>query len=236
MSIEATVQKLTPSAKIDLYRIDTTKVGGGVFYFTPTSQAGGSPVYFGGVAYTPIDIEVEGYEINAGGALPTPTMRLDNRSGVPQALVNTYGDLLGSTVQRIRTYAEHLDGEPNADPSSYLGPDTFEIERKTAELPEYIEWQLSAAIDQEGKQLPGRTVVRDTCMWRYRTWNAETGRFNYTRVTCPYAGDASFDRSGNTAQRAKDDCGRRVSDCELRFGVGKPLPFGGFPGAARVRQ
>lgn len=232
--IASNLQSLTPGEKIALYRLDTTKVGGTELFFTQGSKDG-KPLVFGGVSYFPVDIEVSGFEVNAGGPLPTPTVRIANADGYAQELVNGLGDLLGCQLQRIRTFAQFLDGAPEADPTAYLGPDTFEIERKVEESKEFIEWQLSATIDQEGKMIPGRVVVRDTCLWRYRTYNKTTGRFDYTKAQCPYEGTRCFDRAGVETSSDKDSCGRRVSDCELRFGEGNPLPFGGFPGAARVR-
>jgi lambda family phage minor tail protein L len=232
-TLQATLQSLEPGARVSLYRIDTTPVGGGVMYFTTAGYGG--PVSFGGIVYQPVDIEVDGFEVNAGGSLPTPNIRIANTDLMVQALINTYGDMLGCKVQRIRTFAQYLDGQPEADPTAYLGPDTFEIERKTEENDVYVEWQLSASIDQEGKDLPGRTVIRDTCMWRYRHWNAAAGRFEYGKAQCPYAGNGCFDRSGVVVSPDKDECGRRLSDCELRFGNNQPLPIGAFPGTARIR-
>ncbi|WP_062120544.1 phage minor tail protein L [Aureimonas sp. AU40] len=234
-SITPTLQNLTPGAKISLYRIDTRKVGGGEYFFCQASQSD-QAVKFGGVVYSPVDIEVEGFEVTAGGSLPTPTLRIANSDLTVQALVNTFGDLLGCEVQRVRTFHHHLDGQMAADPTAYLGPDTFEIERKTDENYAYIEWELSAAIDQDDALLPKRTVIRDTCLFRYRNFNPNTGRFDYSKCLCPYAGGAMFDRNDNpTSDPTKDECSRRVGGCKLRFGANNPLPFGGFTGASRVR-
>lgn len=226
-------QSLSPGERIALYRFDTRKAGGGEYFFYQGSKNDGS-VFFGGVEYHPVDIEVSGFEVNAGGALPTPTIKVSNTDAMAQQIVNTYGDLLGCVVQRIRTFSQFLDGASQADPAAYLGADTFEIERKVDENKTYIEWQLSASIDQEGKMLPGRVVVRDTCLWRYRRWTG--AGWDYSKVQCPYVSNVYFDRSGNqVASPHEDQCGRRLSDCEQRFGKQNPLPFGGFPGAARLR-
>jgi lambda family phage minor tail protein L len=133
-----------------------------------------------------------------------------------------------------------LDGQPEADPSAYIGPDIFRLERKSDENPLYIEWELSAAIDQEGKLLPGRQVLRDTCPKRYRTYDptnsaAAPDGFVYATVNpCPYTGSNSFDKLGVPTTSASDVCSRRLTACELRFPDGQAVPFGGFPGAARV--
>ncbi|EHM37547.1 hypothetical protein HMPREF0454_04721, partial [Hafnia alvei ATCC 51873] len=35
---------------------------------------------------------------------------------------------------------------------------------------------------------------------------------------------------------SQDKCGGLLSDCKKRFGENNPVPFGGFPGAALIRQ
>jgi lambda family phage minor tail protein L len=135
-TIQQTLQSLEPGAKVSLFRIDLTKVGGTVMYFTTT--AAGQTLRFGGIDYHPVDIEVDGFEVNAGGSLPTPRIRIANTDSMAQTLINTYGDLLGCQIQRVRTFARYLDGADDADPTAYLGPDTFEIERKVDENGVYI--------------------------------------------------------------------------------------------------
>lgn len=243
-SIQAVIQSSRPGERVSLFRLDAAAAGGGLLYFTPAvreKDVDGNlipteQVIFGGTTYTPVDVEFQGFEISAGGSLPTPTMRLANTDGMWQALLNTYGDLCGCTIQRVRTFRRFLDGEVDADPSTYLGPDTFRIERKKAENKSFIEWELSAAIDQEGKKLPGRVVIRDTCLWRYRRWDPDLGAFDYSKAQCPFAGAGSYDINDQPTTPDKDVPSRRLSCCETRFGSAAPLPFGGFPGAARLQQ
>lgn len=232
MTIASVVQTADPGEKVTLFRLDTTSIGGDVKYFCQAS-INSVGVTFATIYYTPVDVEFSGFETSGTGGLPTPRMKLSNTNGVFQTIVNTYGDLVGCVIQRVRTFKRFLDGEPEADPMAFYGPDTFRIERKVAENPVFIEWELSASFDQEGKMLPGRTIVRDTCLWRYRSYN--NGVFDYTRVQCPYTGTTYFDEIGGVTDAAHDRCGRRLSDCKLRFGENGVLPFGGFPGTARVR-
>lgn len=233
-SIHAEVQRPVTSDQVFLFRLDCTSIGGQVYYMTQAAHAD-KGVTFGGQYYTPIDLDFSGYEMNGQGSLPTPTIRLANTNEVIQGLVNTYGDdLIGCKVQRVRTYKRFLDGEPDADPGAFFGPDTFEIEQKAAETPLYIEWKLSAAIDQQGRLIPGRQALRDTCTARYRRYR--NGKFDYAKATCPYTGDTCFDYVGAPTTPDKDACGRRVSDCEKRFGKENAIPIWAFPGMARVRM
>lgn len=233
MPISQEIQKLDPSAPISLFTLDATSIGGPVLHFSMQSQANGNDIVFGGIAFTPLDIRFDGLETTGVGALPQPSMKLANTDGVVQAIVNTYGDLNGCLVQRVRTYARFLDGQPSADPTAFFGPDIFAVEQKTAETPTDVIWTLSAAIDQQGKMIPGRVIVRDTCMWRYRVWNPNTATFDYAKAQCPYTGAQAYDINDLPTTPDKDYPSRRLSCCKARFGDSNPLPFGGFPGVAR---
>lgn len=232
VTIYQSVQDLNPKAIVDLFRLNTNSLGGGVMFFVQGSQVN-EEISFGDQKYQPIDIEFEGLEVSGQGALPTPTIRLANMDGIAQSAINTWGDLLGCEIRRIRTFKNFLDGQPDADSTAFIGPDVFLIERKVTENPVFIEWELSAAIDQEGKELPGRQVIRDTCLWRYRAWNGVG--FDYTRAQCPYTGNAYFDVNNLPTTADKDRPSRSLACCKIRFGENNPLPFGGFPGVGRVQ-
>lgn len=233
-------QKLSLSAPIALYRLDATAAGAAVYYFVKDSEADGAGVTFGGQLYRAIDIVLDGFEVNAGGVLPTPKMQIANSDLLIQSLVNTYGDLAGCELRRVRTFHRFIDGQPEADPTAYMGPDVFRIERKSDENAVYIEWELSAAIDQEGKLLPGRQFIRDVCTRRYRRYDpinpkAATDGFVYPTIfPCPYTASPSFTTVGAPTTAANDKCGRKLSDCKLRFGDNNALPMGAFPGIGRV--
>jgi lambda family phage minor tail protein L len=233
-SIHATVQSMSPGEQVYLFRLDTTSIGGPVYYFTQSAHPDGQ-VSFGGVVYTAVDIDFSDYETNGQGSLPQPKIRFANSNEVIQHLVNTWGDeLIGCTVQRVRTFSQFLDGMPEADPTAFYGPDTFEVEQLTDENPVYIEFELSAAFDQQGRKLPGRQMLRDTCTARYRRF--KDGAFNYEKASCPYTSAACFDRNANpVTDPAQDVCGRRLIDCQVRFGANAALPTWSFPGMARVR-
>lgn len=228
-------QQLSQDSIINLYSIDLSKYGAGFQYFVSGAEVGDTSIVFDGVTYTPIDMSATGFEISGTGGLPTPTVRIVNR-GFIQNLLKDYNDLIGCKFTRIRTYRKFLDDGDSPDSNAYYGPDIFIIEQKKAENVLFVEWDLSAAIDQEGKMLPGRQVIRDTCLWRYRVWDADSSSFIYTGVQCPYVGTNYFDIENNATTADKDVCSRRISGCKARFGDDAPLPFGGFPGVSRVRQ
>lgn len=231
--ISALLQDMSPGNLIELFQLDTSSVGGNVYYFFQGAN-GEEPITFGGIDYQPVDCEFEGMEVNGTSALPTPTVRIANAGGLPQILINTYGDLVGSRVKRIRTFKRYLDDGAEPDTGAILGPDIFRIERKSGENPVFIEWELSAAADQQGMMIPARVVIRDTCMWRYREFVGPG--FNYSKAECPYAGTDYFDENDQPTTAANDKPSRTVNCCRKRFGENAPLPYGGFPGVARSRS
>lgn len=228
--IESEIQKLNPSAIIELFELDTTNiVGGTVLRFYPGLNGLLNPIIWNGNEYLPFPIQVEGFEWKGSGTLPRPTIRVANVTGLFGAMVREMEDLIGAKVTRRRTFAKYLDeanfpnGNPNADPTAEVTPDVFFVNRKSSENRTMIEFELAAMLDVHGLKLPRRMIVANVCPWKYR--GAE----------CQYAGPPVADSNDTpTTDPLLDDCGRRVESCKLRFP--DVLPFGGFPGAALVRQ
>jgi lambda family phage minor tail protein L len=237
-AILRTAQSLNPGGIVSLFELDTRKIGGPLLYFVQGTDVDEELTY-GGTTYVPIDCEFEGLETTGQGALPTPVIRLANTDGIAQTAVNTFGDLVDCQLTRIRTFVRHLDGNDDPDPNAFLGPDVFRIERKTSENNVFIEWELSASIDQEGKQMPGRHVIRDTCLAPYRIWNEVRGDFDYDMREdgmCPYEGNNYFDEFDRPKVDPRDDKPSRTQNCcKKRFGKNQPLFFWGFPGVGRAR-
>jgi lambda family phage minor tail protein L len=218
---------------IVLFEIDTTILGGEVYRFTSSSKSS-SAVKFGNNIYTPIDVDADGWEWNGSGQAPTPKLRIGNTTKLLTGLVNQYQDLLGATVTRIRTWARYLSDGNSPDSTSIFPRDVYRIERKATENKFFVEFELANAIDQSGKQLNARQILRDICTHRYRSWDPVTLQFIYTNVTCPYHGGASFNAQGVPCPTSQDMCGKLLSDCVARFGNNE-LPTRAFPGVARVR-
>lgn len=227
-------QELTPTkgGLITLFQLDAMALGDTeVRCFTRDSNADGSFMMFDGILYNPMDIEADGFEWGGGGATPTPTIRISNSSRLVGALARDFGDCVGATVKRIRTFEAFLDAGATPDPTLHFPHDVFRIERKTAQNKVFIEFELAVIFDQEGLYLPNRQCLRDTCTHIYRRWNGAA--FSYTKATCPYVGTNKFKRSGaKTLVSAEDNCGKRLSDCVKRF-PNQPLPTRSFPGMRR---
>lgn len=231
-TFQGDIQKFNPGKLISLYELDATDLGGSVLRFTPMTD-NGSAVIFDGNTYSPLNIEVSGFEITGRGTLPQPTVRVSNVSSIVSAAVLSYNDLIGSIFKRIRTYEQYLDNGSRPDPTQKFPDDVFIVDQKIQHNKVYIEFKLVSAIDHENFQIPRRQIIRDYCDHIYRRWTGSA--FSYTKATCPYTDAAMFTKRGITTTDPEEDlCGKRLSDCKLRFGAEAELPTRAFPGVSRV--
>lgn len=227
-------QRLAFGDLITLFVLDLSPIGvSGVYRFTNSVTATGDAIMFGGQEYAGVDFETEGWEYNGKGAFPRPRVRISNVGGFLSSLLYDNDDLIGAKLTRIRTYAEFLDGMPSADPSVMFPPDLYVVFQKIRQNKILIEFELSAAADQEGLKIPGRKILRDTCSQRYRVWTGSG--FDYSEATCPYVATSYFTSDDVTTDVASaDECGRQLRSCRLRFPKGD-LPTWAFPGVVRTR-
>lgn len=229
--ISAEIQKLEPSAIIELFELDASSIGGDVLRFHAGTNSLTQPVVWQGNTYTPYPVQASGFDYSGNGQLPRPKMRVANLTGAISLLVLTYDDLLGAKVKRRRTLAKFLDavnfpGGVNsyADPTAAFPDDIFQIDRKSSENREVVEFELAAAFDVAGVMLPRRQIIQNVCTWKYRG-----GECGYTGTNYFDANDAPVGSAG------LDVCGKRLTSCEARFGATAELPFGSFPAAGLTR-
>lgn len=230
-AITSEIQKLVPSAVIELFVLDLALFGQGPVRFHAGTNALMQRVVWQGQSYDAFPIQVEGFEMNGGGQVPRPRLRVANVTGSITALVLTYQDLVGARITRKRTLAKYLDAvnfpggvNATADPSAEFAEDIYMIDRKSRETHDVVEFELAASFDLEGVSLPRRQIVQNVCPWKYR--GAE----------CGYTGSEYFDANDQAvAASSLDVCGKRLSSCQARFGEHAELPFGGFPAAGLIR-
>jgi lambda family phage minor tail protein L len=210
-----------------------------------TNAIDNGDVYWDGNAYTPMPIEADGFEYTGSGQIPRPKIRISNLLGTITTLLQTlaYG-LEGAKVTRIRTMARYLDdlnwgggdyvdpgyvdadyvlsgtnpyGTP--DPTAEFPREIYYVDQKTAENRDVIEYELAAAFDLQGTRVPKRQTIQNVCQWKYRSYNSTTSSFEYTQVDCPYTGGIYYKADDTvTTDPALDQCGKRLSSCQKRFG------------------
>jgi lambda family phage minor tail protein L len=217
------LQSLAPDALIELFKLDTTVIGAGtVDYFFAGTDANRLPVVFQGITYDPWPVEATGFEYTGQGTVPQPQFTVSNIGGYVSATLLQFQDLVGAKVTRIRTFAQFLDNQPTADPTQQLPPDIYYVNRKVTENGIQVVFELTTAFDTVGLQLPSRQILQNSCPWIYKsaqcTWVPQPGLY--------------FNSADQPQQLVgADQCGKRLTSCQLRFGANAVLPFGGFPGS-----
>lgn len=199
--------EFSPGSLVTLFQLDLNPLGvATILYFTSDNMGDGTEIVFEGKTYTQVDVAANGFEFSGTGPIPTPSLSVSNVGGFLGSLLQDYGDLVGAGVTRIRTFSSFLDGEADRAGlvayEEYAFPkDIYTVEQKTSHTKLLVEWKLSSALDQQGRMLPARQVLRDNCLHTYRYWNGSA--FDYSRATCPYKGGSfnvsSVSRSANVS-------------------------------------
>lgn len=230
-TITSEIQKLEPSAIVELFEMDATGFGGDLLRFHAGTNGLRQNLVWQGETFTAFPIESSGFDLSGNGQLPRPKLRVANVTGAITFLALEYDDLLGAKITRRRTLAKYLDAvnfpggvNPSADPDAEFANDIFFVDRKVSETRDVVEFELAAAFDVAGVQLPRRQIIQNVCTWRYRGGE------------CGYTGTNYFDANDQAVGSAGlDVCGKRLTSCEARFGTNSPLPFGSFPAAGLTR-
>ncbi len=151
-----------------------------------------TPIQWRGNTYTPVPIVADGFEVSGRGSLPTPSLKISNVALLPSSVINQFGDPVGAKLTRWITYSHYLDDGELADPNEHYIPEIWLVERKKSQNRIFVEFELSAAVDQQGRNLPGRQILRDACVLRYRQYVPGTNPpefvYNQTDMGCPWAG------------------------------------------------
>jgi len=120
-SIIEDIYGLEPGAIVELFELDLTTIPNWV---TPASgvevlrfHAGtanysvhkNQEIMWQDKIYYPYPIEVSGFEFSGQGALPTPSLKVANLTGVLTTLILDHEDLVWAKLTRKRTFAKYLD-------------------------------------------------------------------------------------------------------------------------------
>jgi lambda family phage minor tail protein L len=235
--IKSEIQQLQPSEYVELWQLDTTLYSGQVYYFVVASVEN-EPIVWNGITYNPFDIQCTGFEWNTQGPVPTPKLSMSTTNQVITGLINSYNDLLGCKVTRIRTFRKFMDGQSSANPNEYLASDVYVINTKSSETRTQVDFELSSYMDQRGLQLPYGTVTT-YCRAIYRLpTGSNTGnpsvdfKYNPSDVACPYQGTSYWDDTDTSQTNPTlDACSHQITGCRNRFGSGE-IPIMAFPGSA----
>ena len=120
--------------------------------------------HYGQQTYSAFPVESEGWEVRGTGALPRPQVKFANINQYWSANLANFDDLIGAKVIRRRTLEKYLSTNPPVE----FNRDVYYIERKAAETPIYVEFELTSAFDVQGVKLPRRSIIAARCPWKYK--------------------------------------------------------------------
>lgn len=229
--IATTSQQTEQSPIVTLYELNLTDRGEGIFRFCNLIDFD-IPVKYNGYDYIPLPIDVTGFKFSGQGTISRPklkiaTLDLSIRSLVIKTKLN------GVPFRRIRIHADNLDNGIDPNPFATYTIDYYVVDRRTQHTRELVEYELTTEFDREGKKIPGWDILKNACTHVYRSYNPDTGNYEYSGTTCPYTDNRYYDTFGvNQTDPAKDSCGKRLADCQKRF-PDQPLPYKGFPGVQK---
>lgn len=235
-SIEEFVYGAELGAEIELYEIDATAFGDGILRYTTTSRDGVTPIEFDSNQYTPLPMKIEGIAWEGNNSFPVPTITIANLNSLATAMLNTYDDLIGMKLTRVRTFERYLDDGAEPDPDQRFPDEVYYFEQLKHQDDISVQLTLSSSIDQRGVMLPKRTVTRETCLRRYRRYNSGSDNFDVdtTPWACPYAGSNYFDSADQSTTKSGDSCSQTPGGCRARF-PNQDLPGYFFPAVSLNR-
>jgi lambda family phage minor tail protein L len=201
------LQKLAPSAIIELFELDCSVLGGEVLRFHAGTNQLSQNIVWAGNTYTRFPVKVSGFEFTGQGQFPRPKLSVSNLFSAITLLNMSYGDLLRAKITRIRTMQKYLDAvnftggvNASADPSAQFESDIFYIDRKSFEDRDVVEYELASACELVGVSLPRRQIVQNVCPWVYRS------------AECSYAGPPVVDINDEAITSASSAAGQLVLD------------------------
>lgn len=146
---------------IQLFKVDLTNLGGTVFYFVPMSISYSS-ISFMGETWVPFPAQITGIGAVYGQAPARPIMTVSNVAKILQAAIVNYGDIVGGTVTRYRTFRKFLADGSSPNNNAIFPPDVYIIDQKTSHTKAAISWNLVSILDVDDYKLPGRQMLRQT--------------------------------------------------------------------------
>ena len=193
---------------------------------------GTSHIGFAGQTYTSHPARLTALNWRPGLRVMRPVLHLS--AAHDQLRQAAAADLLrGARLSRLQTWHTECDPPVGTGGGACFAPDLWQVDRVALLDQDQLKLDLAPLVSLNKRQLPARVMLRDLCQHRYRRYDAAAGRFDYTGVTCPYVGSASFDQSGQpVTDPANDSCSLRLeTGCKKRFLA--ELPYFGFPGLSQ---
>jgi lambda family phage minor tail protein L len=238
MAINSTLQELSPGGEVQLWTLDATVLGGGIYYFSQTKRPGSAGVTMGGQLFTGVPLEAAGFDWSTAAQAQRPSLKVPSFVALATTNARQYGWFIGATVTRQLTYERHLDDGSDPDTTAIYRADVYTVARRSKHTIFEMEWELRAVTDITHREIPARRVLPNTCSRTYRRPDG-LGGFDYTNVTCPWGvddpdGGDYYDIENSATTAGNDACRKTLAACKVRY-ADNSLPFYGMPGVGNIR-
>lgn len=202
--------KTEQPARLDLWTLDLTALGGIQHRFHNGTNEKGEAVLWQGHQYAPYPVQGENFSFSGKGPSGRPELHVSNLFGLITGMASDYQGMNGALMTRRQVYACFMDaenfnnGNPLADPTQEIVT-RWVVEQLTGLNALSASFTLSQPVESDGLQAPGRIMLADVCNWVYRS------------EECGYSGGAVADEFDQpTTDPAKDKCSHCRRGCELR--------------------
>jgi phage-related protein len=154
-----------------------------------------SPVFFNDETYLPYPFKLGPIQTAGGGSLPGMSIKTPGADGFILSIIEISEDLRGKQLDVITVFADHLD-----DPTVQITY-SFAIESIEGVAEEELEIRCVPQFNQ-GINVPRRTILRDTCQWRYK----EEGCWLWDDDEEVWVAPEDFLYPGETCMRTRTSC------------------------------
>lgn len=237
------LQSLYPGEILTLVEIDGTKFGAQVYRFhnenisytaeelMKARQTGSLPdkvLRFRGEDYGARPFGITGISFTSNGKAGKPQLTVSNVDSQVSALIRVYNGMMQAKVTIWIVPANLMDSKGNIADGDCRKL-VYYIERPNFCNQSVVRFDLTSPYDMDGIMIPPRTA-QSVCYWAQRGWY-RSGK------GCGYNGSRMFDKDNNpVTDPSQDYCAGTCTACELRFGKGNPLDFGGCAVASLLRK
>ena len=240
---ENCLQSLYPGEIVTLVEVDGTKFGATDYRFhnenvqyTPEEimkavESGTLPpkeIMFQGEAYGARPFGITGISFTSDGKAGKPQLTLSNVDSQVSALIRSYNGMMQAKVTIWITPKELIQPDGSIKDGAYRKL-VYYVERPSYCNQSVARFELTSPYDMDGIMIPPR-ITQSVCYWAQRGWY-RSGK------GCGYNGTRMFDKDNNpVTDPSQDYCAGTVTACNIRFGDGNELDFGGCAVASLLRS
>jgi len=155
-SVESTLQSMELPSLVELFQITYQ---GTTTYWTNSLMQGS--LYWDGIAYTSLPIQITGIAFNETNSSETPKLQLTNVKQHFTVLLNTIPNMKGATVVYLRTFESYIGFTPEESSSLFLFKRFLRIDKLLSKTAEHLVYECGTLTSFKEMVFPRRQMLRD---------------------------------------------------------------------------